>query len=112
MNAELSTKLARIANRSTRYEIIAFHATDYRSILIGYTGRKSFSGMLAMLRQNGPKFVSLTGMTDDTTNKRERGALHFSNGWTVRFSGRTQRDAYIDGERPFIGSIESLEVVA
>ena len=101
-------KLARIKNYHTRYEIILAHA-NYPSILVAYTSRKSFHGLLAAVRERGPKIVALLGVTDEHKATRERTTLHLGNGWLVRFSGRTQRDAILNGERPFVGTIEKLD---
>ena len=109
MSTELQSKLARLTNRHTRYEVVALHPTDYRSMLIGYTSRHSLRGLIDMLSHNAASFFKLVG---ETTCRRENGQLICANGWIVRFTGRTQREAYLNGERPFVASLDSLELLA
>lgn len=111
--ANLTAKLDRIKNYATRYEVVAVHLTGaYRSFLIGYTARKSLPGLLATIRMNGEKLCNLLGVTDDhRMNKLPGSALDLGNGWTVKFSGRTQRDAYLEGELSFVGTMTALEAV-
>jgi len=105
MTPELEAKLTRLQNRATRYEVTATHMS-YPSILIGYTPLKSRSGLLVVLAPLADDILNLTGCDQI---RLERKCLVNSTGWTFRFSGRTQRDAYVNGERPFIKAIQSLE---
>ena len=104
-------KLARITRYATKYEVIAEHP-EYRSILLGYTGRKSFQGLLVAARQHGEQLVDLLGLTTDHRADRQGSTLLLGNGWSIRFSGRTQREAYTEGERPFVANMDNLEPVA
>ena len=90
----------------TRYEITARHA-DGRELLVVYTSQKSRNGLLKAIRGNagvlfaedeiyGPIFA--------------RPLPHMRCGdWLIAFSGRTQRQAYSEGERPFV--LETVPVV-
>lgn len=96
MEAMLEAKLGRIALYRTRYELAAIH-TDGRRILVGYTDQRSRAGLLGMVQQRGTKFTDATGA--DSITWLARAADGASAGdWVVKFTGRTQREAYIEGE--------------
>lgn len=90
------TKLAAIAGRSTKYEIILVH-DDGRRRLLGY-GRKTRPGILAMVSRRavelstfcGDQYVTLKGLPAGTTCK--------IGGWSIRATARTERQAIIEGE--------------
>ena len=96
-------KLAQLHNRTTRYEIVCHSPTGERW-LIGYTARPGKPGMMNSTRAIGESVVALTGVTDQDKAKfsggRTRARLDLGNGWAIAFSGRTQRDAIIEGELP------------
>lgn len=96
----LTEKLAKIQRYATRYEVVAVNGD--RQILIGYTPRKSFRGMFDMACKNGPDVAKALGLDCSQSNKRSGLTLDFRNGWVLKFSGRTQREAYIAGELPFV----------
>lgn len=102
---ELQAKLERLKNRATRYEVTATHR-DYPSMLLGYTARKSGNGLLAIVRQHSGKFIELTG--SESLDKDGK-TFVTDSGWIVQFSGRTQRDAYCNGERPFIETLTHVD---
>jgi len=95
-------RLERLKHYSTRYELVAAHP-DGRKILVGYT-RKGRDGLLSMMRKNGPAWVKFSGCEDIHFAKRTaEGAT--SGDWKVNFSGRTQREAIMNGELPFFPQI-------
>jgi hypothetical protein len=100
MTEELAAKLARLKNYSTRYEITA--ERDGVRILIGYMSRRGRAGILSMVRANADKFLEFfeCGASMWTWGKRASDGATI-NGWMINFSGRTQRDAYTQGELPF-----------
>jgi hypothetical protein len=98
-------KLARLSRYGTAYEVTATHQ-QHASILIGYTPRKSFAGLYDAFRQHGKHFGDLTG---SETAERDRMMIVFDSGWIIRFSGRTERDAISNGERPFIRDLTALD---
>lgn len=87
------------ANDATRYEVAAIH-TDGRRFLVGYTARKSLQGLLAVVQSNGSKVCDLIelGATDEADIARSAGGKISFKNWTVRFSGRTVKDARNEGE--------------
>lgn len=99
MTPELTAKLARLQNHHTRYEIVATNGPD--KILVGYSARKGRRGLLGMVRLHAEAWMSFTG--DNGLNFAKRAADGAMMGkWKINFSGRTQRDAILAGELPFI----------
>ena len=96
-------KLARIHNRATAYEVVAVRGDE--QILIGYTTQHSRSGLLGMCRKNGERVIArLMLSTDSMLVPGKKASDGFALGdWQVRFSGRTQREAIIEGELPWVG---------
>ncbi len=84
LSSQQMKKLERLQRYGTRHEVVA--QKGGKTILIGYTGRASFSGLLAMIRQNGEKFLEYTGAKE--VNRKGKTAVT-ENGWVVKFSGRT-----------------------
>lgn len=91
-------RLARIARYDTRHEITLSNGTD--AYLVAYTARRSQAGLTACVfdAERAPAIARITGATDATKTKTGW-AL---GGWTIQFSGRTQRDAIMSGEHKFI----------
>jgi hypothetical protein len=89
-------KLTRLQNRATLYELAAIHP-DGRRILIAYCGRRSRHGLLDACRGHAAALVALTG--DKTIGFAPRAAGGATMGdWSIRFTGRTERDAIMEGE--------------
>lgn len=99
MTPELTAKLARLKNFHTRYEIVA--TKDGQKILAGYTARRGRRGLLGMLSMHAAAWTALTGDNAIQFAKRtaDGGTM---GGWKINFSGRTQREAILGGELPFI----------
>lgn len=78
----------------TRYEIAARHP-DGRHYLIGYTVRRSRSGLLAAMRRVGPQTVAKLAIGEsDLISWHTKPVIHADvAGWWIGFTGRTQRDA-------------------
>lgn len=102
MTTDLHDKLLRLKNYATRYEVTATNAATGERILIGYTSRRGRAGILAMVRSNADKFLEYFECADAVWNWNKRASDGATvNGWLINFSGRTQRDAYCNGELPF-----------
>lgn len=106
MNADLSKRLERLRLFSTRYEIELRH-TDGRAYLVLYTARRTFAGMIGAVRERWDDVAALTGVDSwDAGGKRNATEGRVTSGeWSIRFSGRTQRECYITGELPFVGDV-------
>jgi len=106
MNETQIARLNRLKRYSTRYELIATHP-DGRKVLVGYT-RKGRDGMLSMMRKNGEAWVKFSGC-EDIHFARRVGDGATSGEWTINFSGRTQREAIMEGELPFFPELVRAE---
>ena len=101
MTAAQLARLEQIARYATRYEVTAQRDNGER-VLIGYTSRRSRHGLLRLLRIHAEQVITLTGCTEDTmmtAGKRASDGFRI-NDWALRFTGRTQRQAIIEGELP------------
>jgi hypothetical protein len=101
---ELTRRLERLKNRSTLYECIAVNGE--RTVLLFY-GDKNQAGFRRWLRRDNQSYaqrlVDLTGSkTIDWADKPFRGTIGTIGEWTIKFSGRTQREALIAGEHVFV----------
>jgi hypothetical protein len=105
MTMSKTEQLARIQNRHTAYEVAA--VKDGQRILILYTIHKSRHGLLSACRKYGEDVVKVLGIREtDMLIPAKRAADGFTLGaWSVRFTGRTQREAIIEGELPFVCDI-------
>jgi len=105
MDSTLARKLERLRNVSTRYEIIAKREDE--KILVMY-GPKSMRQILSGLSDNNYKRLYALAKATNTkpeswkVDKFIRSTSVTSGGWSIVPSGRTQREAYIDGELPSI----------
>ena len=102
MTNELLAKLTRLQNGPTRYEVVmSFAGTD---MLVAYTPRKSNAGLVSAVQKQGATIVKIAGLPDDVRMTVSKGIMSIGSAVTVKFSGRTQRDAYCNGELPFVGA--------
>jgi len=96
-------RLESIKNYHTRYEALLV-GPEGQEILLGYTSRKSRRGLLEMLRRHPDDVLAF--VQRDGTVSYGRQTINFSSGWRAVFSGRTERDAILLGEKPFITECE------
>ena len=95
-------KLAALQNYATRYETVVTHADGTRHLL-GYTPRKSTAGLVDVVHKHGPRLSGVLGLAADANMKAAgKHEMHIDGGHKVHFSGRTQRDAILEGEHPHI----------
>jgi len=102
-------KLDRLKNYRTRYELIASHP-DGRKLLIRYTARQGRRGLLDALTMDAARVCQVLGADDIHWGKRAADGGHMGE-WTVKFSGRTQREAILGGELPFYANFEKAEKI-
>lgn len=99
----LESKLAAIAGRATRYEV-ALTQHGQPVALVGYTARKSRPGLLKAAQVVGQAIIDRTAMPQDATMSWSHGTMVLGfDGWAVKFTGRTQRDAIMTGELVPVG---------
>jgi hypothetical protein len=96
-------RLESIKNYHTRYEALLI-GPDGQEILLGYTSRKSRRGLLEMLRRHPDDVLAFVQREGTVSYGRQM--INFSSGWRAVFSGRTERDAILLGEKPFITECE------
>jgi hypothetical protein len=100
MDTAKMARLAQAMRYGTTYEVVLEMPTGER-FRVGYTPRRSRLGLLAAMRNRGRELLVAVGAPEDATVKPIAGpAFQFENGATVRFSGRTARDAILGGELP------------
>jgi hypothetical protein len=109
----LQERLTRLKNYSTRYEVSLSHANGQRYLWI-YTPSVSRSELWRIMGAHGPKLGEIVGAGERMRAVRSGKwwALVAGNGWTLGFTGRTQRDAYIGGELPFVLDVAAESVGA
>lgn len=84
--------------RQTRYEVILTNERD--SITVGFTINRSKSGLLKTLRSRGQEIIDHTKMPQDSevtySGSGKNPTFEFDGKWKVRFSGKTERDVYVE----------------
>ena len=103
MNHTVTKKLEDLAHYGTAYELALVNTTTGEKLLIAYT-RKTKPGALKALQRNGriDRIHKVTGGIPLYWTKR--GAPKHvicdddAGTWSIRFTGRTQRDAIKEGE--------------
>jgi hypothetical protein len=96
-------KLEALKNYGSRYEIILERGAE--RVRLAYTSRKSGRGLRDAIHKNGAELVAFCG-----SEKMELGGRpmeYLIGGWSVRFSGRTQREAIQAGELAWFRAEES-----
>ena len=102
--AEIDRKLARLKNRHTRYEVILTNGTV--TYLVQYTGRHSRHGLVdACIHRS----EAIRSKTNDTMPYISKPGEPWQSEWRILFSGRTQREAIVNGEHPFATTPEEAE---
>lgn len=107
MDATLESKLSRLKHYATRYELVASRGNGADRYLIAYTSRNNRRGLWAAVTEptRAAKLVKLTGSPEITFAKRAGDGATMGE-WRIAFSGRTQRECYLEGELPYVGDID------
>jgi hypothetical protein len=101
MPATTQQRLARLSNRVTLYETVATYGTQ--TVLVVYCGKNKtrfFRAIAENDQERAKKLVELTGAERITVGKGT--VLGTIGEWTIKFTGRTQRDAIVEGEHPYL----------
>lgn len=106
--ATTAARLAAIANRATRYELVLEH--DGRRSLLCYTTRKSGAGLRDAVFSRAYEILAVTGQHEDEARVTPLTKLSVSVGPTARvyFSGRTQRDCILGAELPLASTLRTV----
>jgi hypothetical protein len=95
-------RLERLRNRATLYELAMTRGEE--RLLVAYSQRKGrrdiFKAVTADHRV-GPIMARTGADRIEFAKRAADGAM--MGGWTIRFTGRTERDAIIEGELPYAG---------
>ena len=101
MTAEQERKLTRIKNYHTRYEAIITDGTI--TYLLAYICGKSFSNLY---RATANRVAEVNKVTNAETWIQNRKLT--AGTFEIKYSGRTQREAILDGEYPYVGSVAGI----
>lgn len=92
------TKLERLSNHPTRYELVLSNEATGQRFRLAYILRKNRSGLIDAIRRNGAELEAFTGSTTFDLSKKGHPAAAQLGSWRASFSGRTQREAIQAGE--------------
>jgi hypothetical protein len=92
--------LAALRNRRTLWELVLKHA-DGRIWLLGYCDRKTRAMLYRVVCKHAEALAVLTG-TSVLDLDGQAGAMAE---WVVAWSGRTQRDCYVEGVHQYIAYV-------
>jgi hypothetical protein len=104
MTEDQMAKLESIKNFHTRYEVEVVRTADGARRLVCYTPRKSRRGLADAIGQRASSIKAFLGLGEQAMGDF-RGTteyLVFPNVGSIRFSGRTQRDAILAGELTYV----------
>jgi hypothetical protein len=104
METQLQKRLERLKNYATRYELALTRGNE--SYLVVYTSRRNRAGILAAIRDRAKRIVEITKSENLVFAKRAADGAMVGE-WKLYFTGRTQREAYLNGTLPFIGTDET-----
>ncbi len=95
-------QLARIKLYGTRYELAVVKGDC--KYLISYVIRRSRPGMMDAIRKYGQQVIDVCGIDQSQIMGwvPSRHVFEIGNGWELRLTGRTQREAIMDDELMFI----------
>lgn len=98
-------KLARCYNRRTLYEATIIRP-DGAKVLLAYVQSANKRGLRDAVWKRGQDIVSWLNAPADAEMTWKRGStdMQITGGGIVHLSGRTQREAIIEGELPYVGN--------
>ena len=112
----IDERLQQTYRRSSRYELVAKHSDDKgQTLLVGYTIHRSRTGLLTTLRRHPEATIALMCPKGDemVTFLKPASAGATIGEWKVYFSGRTERECILDGERQTVAQyVEQHKLVA
>ena len=86
----------------TRYELTLSNGTT--TYLVCYSMRKSRSSLYHIACKWADRIKKVTGTVEIIFAQTVAGGGRLGD-WTLKFSGRTQRDAQYAGEHPWLGDV-------
>ena len=109
MDSLLEAKLAKLKNYATRYELAMIRGDD--RILVCYTNRRGRAGIMDAVHSRATAMIWRTG-TDRITFAKRAGDGATMGDWSIQFTGRTQRECYIEGALPYVENLPAAAPVA
>ena len=88
-------KLEDLKYYSTTYEIVLTDGKTSKLISYGRKGRRS---LIEAVQNKGSEILDMVNVSDDFQGKITTTSIDLSGGWYAKFSGRTKRQAIIEGE--------------
>ena len=113
MDATLEKRLTRLQNCPTKYEIIVECVDDGLKYLLVYSARWTRAVSRSEIQRFINDIETVTGVSPKEWKCGNRvgdpitGTSIDGREWRIRKSGRTQRDAYCNGELPWIVDVEA-----
>jgi len=92
---EFLERLEGLKYYSTTYEIVLTDGKTSKLISYGRKGRRS---LIEAVQSKGSKILEVVNMSDDFQGKITTTSMDLSGGWYAKFSGRTKRQAIMEGE--------------
>jgi hypothetical protein len=112
MTKLLETRLARLYNLPTRYEVAAINQVTGQRVLLFYSSRFTRQVVTHEVVARMDHIARVTGVDPyawEWSNRVGDGVLGLSKDgetWHIRKTGRTQRQAYINGELDYVEDID------
>ena len=102
MTSELESKLSELMGHATRYEVMLSHPDGHR-YLVCYGPRSRKAVLRAILKPD--RLRAIVAIVDDDFSTPIKDGFKIGE-WTVKASGRTQRQAYIEGELAYVEDVK------
>lgn len=97
LNTEQLRRLESLSNRSTAYEIVLISPAGERR-LVTYAQNRSGRALRLVLVRFAERIVAFVGADEYTLAGRGPAPIGLGNGYSLAFSGRTERESIIAGE--------------
>jgi hypothetical protein len=109
MTPEIEAKLERLKNYHTRYEVIMERGTE--RVLVVYMHNQSYRRLREAVVEKINPIQTFAGASvyEEAMGRGKRSLA--AGDWRIRFSGRTQREAILQGELPFVGTLAATAAV-
>lgn len=104
LTEEQERKLSRIKLYATRHELVLSHADGRKYLLCYVVNSARRNTIFSIVSERAKDLIRVVGVENPIIHFAKRKADGATIGeWKVAFSGRTQRQAIIEGELTYIG---------
>lgn len=101
MDEDTARRLERLRNYRTRYEVAITNGRESYLLWYSESGR-TVKDLGNAIRKRAAHIVALVGDPDQRCTVNGRTVILDGTDWIVKATGRTQREAILGGELPFI----------